>query len=81
MILFILRKLFFNYYYFRHYEHRRYLRATKEVLRNGKLVPLSAEHDLGWHTHVLAFARYTNKQLAIIAINFNDAPVNYFYFI
>lgn len=45
------------------------------MLRNGKLIPLSAEHDFGWHTHVLAFARYTKKQLAIVAINFNDAPV------
>lgn len=52
------------------------MRQTKEVLQNGRLIPLSAEHDLGWHTHVLAFARYNNKQLAIIAINFNDSPVH-----
>ena len=68
-----------DYFFFRHYEHRRYLRATKEVLRNGKLVALSAEHDLGWHTHVLAFARYTGKQIAIIAINFNDSPVKIYF--
>lgn len=58
-----------------HYEHRRLLRQTKEVLRNGRLISLSAEHDLGWHSHVLAFARYNRKQIAIVAINFNDAPV------
>lgn len=64
------------------------MRANKEVLRVGKLIPLSAEHDLGWHTHVLAFARYTKKEIAIIAINFNDSPViqfeilvNKFYFL
>lgn len=27
------------------------------------------------HTHVFAFARYTDNEIAIIAINFNEAPV------
>lgn len=52
------------------------LRQTKDVLRNGRMIPLSAEHDLGWHDHVLAFARYTQKEIAIIAINFNDSPAH-----
>lgn len=39
-------------------------------------MPLLAEHMYGWHTHVLSFARYTKRELAIIAINFNDGPVD-----
>ena len=48
----------------------------KEVLRNGKLVPLSAKDNKGLHTHVLAFARYIKEEIAVIVINFNDHPVD-----
>lgn len=40
------------------------------------MVPLLAEHDFGWHSHVLVFARYTYEEIAIIAINFNEGPVH-----
>jgi len=33
------------------------------------------------HTHVFAFARYTENEIAIIAINFNEAPVIIFFLI
>jgi len=61
-----------------HYEHRRKLRAQYKPLRTGKFISLLAEHQYGWHTHVLTFARYTKKQLAIVVINFNDGPVEGF---
>lgn len=32
----------------RHYEHRRLLKAKKQVLNEGKFVGLNAEHDFGW---------------------------------
>ena len=57
-----------------HYEHRRKLRHDKSVLKEGKLIPLLAEHADGFHTHVLSFARIRRREgteIAIIAINFN----------
>jgi starch synthase len=42
------------------------------------MVSLSAEHMYGWHTHVLAFARYSKEEIAIIAINFNDGEIDMF---
>lgn len=42
------------------------------------MVSLSAEHMYGWHTHVLAFARYSKEELALIAINFNDGGIDMF---
>lgn len=30
----------------------------------------------GWHTHVLAFSRFTKKDFVVIVINFNDGPVD-----
>lgn len=42
------------------------------------MVSLSAEHMYGWHTHVLAFARYSKEEVALIAINFNDGEVDMF---
>lgn len=45
------------------------------TLRAGKLVPLLAEHGEGFHTHVLAFARVYERDLAIIATNFNEFNV------
>lgn len=61
-----------------HYEHRRRLRAQHKPLRTGRFLSLLAEHQYGWHTHVLTFARYTKKQIAIVMINFNDGPVDGF---
>lgn len=45
----------------KHYSHLRSMRHKYKVLRKGKMISLSAEHLHGWHTHVLAFARYTKK--------------------
>ena len=42
------------------------------------MVSLSAEHMYGWHTHVLAFARYSKDEMALVAINFNDGEVDMF---
>lgn len=61
-----------------HYEHRRNLRKEKAVLRHGLLIPLSAKHSEGWHSHVLAFARFSHAETAIIAINFTDSQVSFF---
>ena len=61
-----------------HYEHRRKLRHTQRVLREGRFISLLAEHAEGFHPQVLSFARVCRKdatQLAIIAINFNDHNV------
>lgn len=62
----------------RHYKHRRQMRHQYKVLRKGRMISLSAEHMHGWHTHVLAFARYTKTQIALVAINFNDGEVTLF---
>src|SRR3569833_3587706 len=61
-----------------HYEHRRKLRREKMVLRYGSLVPLVARHDSGWHTHVLAFARYSLIETAIVATNLTEHNVTFF---
>lgn len=53
------------------------IRQKRSVLQEGKFVSIIAENDHGWHTHVLAFARYKDNQIAIIAINFNDFLVFY----
>jgi starch synthase len=58
-----------------HYKHRRMIRCEKEVIRKGDLIPLVVKHAHGWHKQVLAFARYTPDETAIIVINFNDHPV------
>jgi hypothetical protein len=36
------------------------------------MIPLFAYSAGGWHDRVFAFARFTKKQMAIIAINLND---------
>lgn len=61
-----------------HYEHRRRLRREKMVLRYGELIPLVAKHADGWHNHVLAFARYSLLETAIIATNLNDSEVTFY---
>eukprot|EP01096_Ripella_sp_DP13-Kostka_P018167 TRINITY_DN9738_c1_g1_i1.p1 TRINITY_DN9738_c1_g1~~TRINITY_DN9738_c1_g1_i1.p1 ORF type:complete len:1214 (+),score=495.01 TRINITY_DN9738_c1_g1_i1:23-3643(+) len=63
-----------------HYIHRAKLRQEHAVLRQGGLVPLYARYshpasrEDPWHDRVFAFARFASQELAIIAINFNDAP-------
>lgn len=47
------------------------------ALRYGELVPLSARHSKGWHTDVLAYARYSIMETAIIATNLSDKEVNF----
>lgn len=58
-----------------HYKHRRELRAEREVLRLGELVPLVFKHDHGWHKQVVAFARCLPSEIAVILINMNEHPV------
>ena len=60
-----------------HYEHRRKLRREKMVLRYGELVPLRAKHDKGWHERVLAFARFSLIETAIIAINMSEHELHF----
>lgn len=56
-----------------HYEHRRRLRREKMVLRYGEYVPLNAKKDdTNLEERVLAFARYSLQETAIIATNVND---------
>jgi len=59
-----------------HYEHRRRLRREKMVLRYGEYVPLVAKNDVNTlEERVLAFARYSLQETAIIATNLNDHEV------
>jgi len=60
-----------------HYEHRRKLRAEKAVLRYGQFVMLEARHSEGWHPYVLAFARFSHSETALIAVNFTDRDVSF----
>ena len=55
-----------------HYESRKRLRRDKMALRYGELVPLLAKHSKGWHSDVLAYARYSVMETAIIATNLTD---------
>ncbi len=61
-----------------HYEHRRRLRRDKMVLRYGELIPLVARNQNGWETHVLAFARYSLLETAIIVTNLNDRDAQFY---
>ena len=45
------------------------------VLRYGEMIPLVAKHARGWHKQVLAYARFSMAETAIIATNLNDADV------
>lgn len=60
-----------------HYEHRRRLRRDKMVLRYGELIPLVARNSNGWETHVLAYARYSLLETAIVVTNLNDKAANF----
>ena len=48
------------------------------VLRYGELIPLVARNSNSWETHVLAFARYSLSETAIVAINLNEKPATFF---
>ena len=61
-----------------HYEHRRKLRNERPVLRYGELIMLEAKHSEGTHPHVLAFARFSPSETAVIAINFTDRNVSFY---
>lgn len=71
-LLYFFNELIIIFLFFSHYQHRRMLRQKFKVLQDGNFIPISAEHDDGWHTHVMAFARVKGDEIAIIAINFND---------
>jgi len=58
-----------------HYQHRRQLRKEMDVLKNGKLISLTTNHTEGSYSRVLAYARVTPKETAIIATNFNDHEI------
>lgn len=58
-----------------HYKHRREIRAERDVLRYGDLIPLVFKHDHGWHKQVVAFARCLPSEVAVILINLNEHPV------
>jgi hypothetical protein len=62
-----------------HYEHRRRLRREKMVLRYGEYVPLNAKKDdTNLEERVLAFARYSLQETAIIATNVNDIEAQFY---
>eukprot|EP01113_Clastostelium_recurvatum_P031061 TRINITY_DN3842_c0_g1_i1.p1 TRINITY_DN3842_c0_g1~~TRINITY_DN3842_c0_g1_i1.p1 ORF type:complete len:2351 (-),score=511.23 TRINITY_DN3842_c0_g1_i1:62-7114(-) len=61
-----------------HYNHRAALRRTHEVFCKGGMMPLLCYHAYGWHDHVFAFARFTETELVLVAINFADAPVDFY---
>ena len=60
-----------------HYEHRRRLRRDKMVLRYGELIPLVARNAQSWEQYVLAFARYSLLETAIVATNLNETDVTF----
>ena len=68
-----------------HYEHRRMLRRDKMVLRYGELAPLLAKDDKTtkgsdqpWLSNVLAFARYSLSETAIISVNLSDQTQHFY---
>jgi starch synthase len=61
-----------------HYQHRRKLRSDKPVLRFGQMIMLDAKHSEGTHPYILAFARFSLSETAVIAINFTDRNVSFY---
>lgn len=61
-----------------HYEHRRRLRRERPVLRFGQMVMLDAKHSEGTHPYILAFARFSLSETAVIATNFTDRNVSFY---
>ena len=65
----------------KHYEHRRKLRKEKMVLRYGLLKPLVAYHpdqSKEWHKYILAYARHSLMETAIIATNVSNEKQEFF---
>jgi len=53
-----------------HYNHRSMIREEMEVFRSGKLWILSVEPQL--KDRIFVFARYTDREIAIVAMNLKD---------
>ena len=61
-----------------HYDHYRKLRNKHQCLRKGKIIYLKAMNNNGQtHPGVLAFARQTEEETGIFAINFRDQESNF----
>ena len=61
-----------------HYDHRRKMRYSHESLRRGKLIYLNAlNNENKPHSGVFAFARQTQDETGIFAINFSDHETNF----
>ena len=61
-----------------HYNHRRKLRYSHECLRRGKLIYLKALYPGGnEHPGVFAFARQSDEETGIFAINFTGDETNF----
>lgn len=43
------------------------------------MISLSAEHKYGIHKNVLSFAKYNDKEILLISINFNESNVDMHY--
>ena len=43
------------------------------------MISLSAEHKYGVHKNVLSFAKWNEKEILLISINFNEAKVDMHY--
>lgn len=54
-----------------HYAHRQLVRQQIEALRVGTMCPLRADAHLA--EQVFAFARYTENDIVVVAVNFADA--------
>ena len=62
-----------------HYVHRASMRKNIKVLNDGGLILLYAKVNSNvWHDRVFAFARFKLRQMAIIAINFNDVESTFY---
>jgi len=63
----------------KHYKHRRQLRQSIKLLREGRLLSLTAEHIYGIHNNVLSFVRYSESEILLISINFNSDAIDMHY--
>lgn len=54
-----------------HYKHRLGIRASSEVFRKGRLVPVTAAHVDGTHPSVLSFTRIYGNDIGMVTINTN----------
>ena len=63
----------------KHYAHRRQLRKELKILREGRLMLITAEHIYGIHNSVLSFVRYDEEALMLISINLNANAIDMHY--